>query len=50
SFACPFPHCTQTLTRRFDLPRHLRRHTMERPYACICGRAFARTDALRRHQ
>lgn len=42
--------CTMTFTRRHDLQRHFKVHLEERPCECICGMAFARKDALDRHQ
>ncbi|KAJ3099393.1 hypothetical protein HDU97_003226 [Phlyctochytrium planicorne] len=54
--ACPFPNCTARFRRRQEMLRHGRSvHGGDdvRPFVCpgfaICGRRFARGDALRRH-
>ncbi|KNE62367.1 hypothetical protein, variant [Allomyces macrogynus ATCC 38327] len=43
--------CDKGFRRKADQIRHTRIHTGDKPYSCsVCGEAFARQDALRRHQ
>ncbi|KNE72861.1 hypothetical protein AMAG_20589 [Allomyces macrogynus ATCC 38327] len=43
--------CNKGFRRKADQIRHTRIHTGDKPYSCsVCGEAFARQDALRRHQ
>lgn len=43
--------CEQGFARREHLTRHLRRHTLERPYQCpLCQRCFSRKETHDRHQ
>ncbi|KAI6370603.1 hypothetical protein MCOR25_004147 [Pyricularia grisea] len=44
------PHCGRTFKRTEHLERHVRTHTKEKPFICICGAAFTRRDLLTRHQ
>jgi uncharacterized Zn-finger protein len=47
----PCPYCLQTFTQRVNRDRHLYNHTGEKPYVCrVCGSAFTRKDALKKHQ
>lgn len=42
--------CLLTFRRPSKLKAHFRIHTGERPFACSCGKAYARFQHLRRHQ
>ncbi|TLD18010.1 hypothetical protein PspLS_10454 [Pyricularia sp. CBS 133598] len=44
------PHCGRTFKRTEHLERHVRTHTKEKPFICICSAAFTRRDLLTRHQ
>ncbi|KAK5070509.1 Metallothionein expression activator [Lithohypha guttulata] len=43
-------HCGKCFVRGHDLKRHSKIHTGTKAYACLCGNAFARHDALTRHR
>lgn len=43
-------HCGKCFVRGHDLKRHAKIHTGAKAYACLCGNAFARHDALTRHR
>ena len=51
-FLCTgFPNCTKSFTRSEHLARHRRKHTGERPFACLhCSKRFSRLDNLRQHK
>ncbi|KLO16620.1 hypothetical protein SCHPADRAFT_207875 [Schizopora paradoxa] len=50
AFVCPLYSCSRLFKRMEHLKRHLRTHTMERPYQCnICQRRFSRADNLNQH-
>ncbi|PYH98472.1 hypothetical protein BO71DRAFT_371179 [Aspergillus ellipticus CBS 707.79] len=43
--------CNKTFSKAEHLTRHLRSHTLERPYTCtVCGKGYSRSDVLRRHE
>ncbi|KAI8899142.1 hypothetical protein BC833DRAFT_586986 [Globomyces pollinis-pini] len=51
-YQCPYPECTKTFTRPYNLKSHYRSHTGERPYVCDapnCDSSFARKHDLKRH-
>ncbi|KAI9312020.1 hypothetical protein BX666DRAFT_1826003, partial [Dichotomocladium elegans] len=50
-FTCPLNSCAKLFKRLEHLKRHLRTHTMERPYLCsLCGKRFSRSDNLAQHK
>jgi transcription factor STE12 len=50
AFSCPLLSCGRLFKRLEHLKRHLRTHTMERPFQCpICRRRFSRSDNLTQH-
>lgn len=49
-FVCPSYPCGRLFKRAEHLKRHLRTHTMERPYQCErCKKRFSRSDNLHQH-
>ncbi|CAG8609536.1 1871_t:CDS:1 [Paraglomus brasilianum] len=51
TYTCPLPTCGRLFKRLEHLKRHVRTHTMERPYSCsICGKRFSRSDNLAQHK
>ncbi|KAI7867366.1 STE like transcription factor-domain-containing protein [Spinellus fusiger] len=50
-FTCPLGSCSRLFKRLEHLKRHMRTHTMERPYIChLCGKRFSRSDNLSQHR
>ncbi|KAI8643976.1 hypothetical protein BD408DRAFT_312486, partial [Parasitella parasitica] len=50
-FECPLSSCGKIFKRLEHMKRHLRTHTMERPYMCdLCGKRFSRSDNLAQHK
>lgn len=50
-FNCPLPSCDKYFKRLEHMKRHLRTHTMERPYMCeMCGKRFSRSDNFAQHK
>ncbi|RCI01970.1 homeodomain transcription factor ste12 [Rhizopus stolonifer] len=50
-FDCPLPSCGKIFKRLEHMKRHLRTHTLERPYLCdLCGKRFSRSDNLAQHK
>jgi transcription factor STE12 len=50
AFVCPLYSCGRLFKRMEHLKRHLRTHTMERPFTCTqCNKKFSRSDNLSQH-
>ncbi|KZV70535.1 STE-domain-containing protein [Peniophora sp. CONT] len=50
AYQCPLFTCARLFKRMEHLTRHVRTHTLERPYPCQrCPKRFARQDNLRQH-
>ncbi|KAI9280167.1 hypothetical protein BC943DRAFT_331253 [Umbelopsis sp. AD052] len=50
-FPCQFDGCSRRFARQHDRNRHEKLHSNVKPYSCEhCHKAFARQDALSRHQ
>ncbi|CCM05944.1 uncharacterized protein FIBRA_08183 [Fibroporia radiculosa] len=50
AFVCPLFSCGRMFKRTEHLKRHLRTHTLERPYQCQqCQKRFSRSDNLAQH-
>ncbi|KAK3892516.1 hypothetical protein Pcinc_003641 [Petrolisthes cinctipes] len=42
-------YCDQKFTQSYKYTRHVRTHTGEKPYHCMCGAHYSRSDRLRKH-
>ncbi|KAI7880622.1 hypothetical protein K492DRAFT_111613, partial [Lichtheimia hyalospora FSU 10163] len=52
SHVCPVPQCQRRFKRLEHLKRHMRIHTLERPFSCTfpnCHKTFSRSDNLSQH-
>ncbi|KAF7724309.1 hypothetical protein EC973_001155 [Apophysomyces ossiformis] len=52
SHVCPMPACQRRFKRLEHLKRHMRIHTLERPFGCTfpnCQKTFSRSDNLSQH-
>ncbi|KAI0944342.1 hypothetical protein AcW1_002080 [Taiwanofungus camphoratus] len=50
AYVCPLFSCGRMFKRMEHLKRHLRTHTLERPYQCLrCKKRFSRSDNLNQH-
>lgn len=52
SHACPVSQCLRRFKRLEHLKRHMRIHTLERPFRCSypgCQKNFSRSDNLSQH-
>ncbi|EMD35201.1 hypothetical protein CERSUDRAFT_158065 [Gelatoporia subvermispora B] len=50
AFVCPLFSCGRMFKRMEHLKRHLRTHTLERPFQCArCKKRFSRSDNLNQH-
>ena len=47
-FSCPY--CGQAFSRKYDMQKHSRKHTGDKPYKCgVCGRQFVQVGSLAVH-
>ncbi|KAI8072023.1 hypothetical protein BDF21DRAFT_309942, partial [Thamnidium elegans] len=52
SHICPVSQCQRKFKRLEHLKRHMRIHTLERPFGCSfpnCHKTFSRSDNLSQH-
>ncbi|KAA1074279.1 hypothetical protein PGTUg99_032896 [Puccinia graminis f. sp. tritici] len=49
-FVCSTINCNAAFVRQHDLRRHEQIHLKNKAHNCICGKGFARGDALMRHR
>ncbi|KAI0030460.1 hypothetical protein K488DRAFT_33434, partial [Vararia minispora EC-137] len=50
AYTCPLFSCGRLFKRMEHLKRHVRTHTLERPFPCNrCTKRFARADNLQQH-
>ncbi|RXK42207.1 hypothetical protein M231_00565 [Tremella mesenterica] len=49
-YQCPIDFCARPFKRLEHLKRHIRTHTLEKPFKCLqCSRSFSRQDNLLQH-
>lgn len=50
-FKCSWPTCEKVFKTDYDLQRHMRGHTGEKPYKCpSCNQRFSRLDNMSKHK
>lgn len=49
-YVCSFPACSRRFACSYQLERHIRNHTGDKPFQCMhCHRRFSRSDHLKTH-